>query len=89
MSFLRWSAAMIAAIVSGLAAAGSWHAGLLTDLVAGSRRPSVVVRVADGAVLIGMSAWAWLLPRERPWGVLAVLASAAVWFVVLGGLNVG
>jgi hypothetical protein len=35
MSFLRWSAAMIAAIVSGLAAAGSWHAGLLTDLVAG------------------------------------------------------
>ena len=90
MSFLRWSAAMIAAVVSGLAAVGSWYAGLLTDLGSGGQGGRVLWFVlAAGAVLIGMAAWAWLLPRRRPWGVLAVLAWVAVWFAVLGGLNVG
>lgn len=89
MSFLRWSAASIAAILSGLVAVGCWYAGLVTDLGDGSRGSRVLwLGLAAGAVVIGVAVWAWLLPRERPWGLLAVTVSVAAWFVLLGGLNI-
>jgi len=90
MSFLRWSAASIAVILSGLAAVGCWYAGLLSDLGGSGPGNRVLWFVlAAGAVVIGLAAWEWLLPRQRPWGVVAALLSVAVWFVLLGGLDLG
>ena len=89
MSFLRWFAASVAATVSGFAAVGFLAYGLFSDIKGDGQGPGVRWFVlAAGSVLTGMAACAWLLPTRRPCGVLAVLGSAAVWFVLLGGLNI-
>jgi hypothetical protein len=88
LSIPRTLTALVTALVSGFVAVGCWYAGLLVDLGGGGAAGRVAwIIAAGGAVALGVAAWTWLLPGARRWALLAVPASVAVWFVVLGGLN--